>query len=145
MTTQTQTALGFDYGRKRIGIAIGQTLTQTARALNILPARDGKPQWHEVEKLIREWRPDLLIVGLPLHMDGSEHQITIEARRFSRQLEGRYRLPVILQDERLSSWAVEQALKTSPKTETSGKIDHLSAQLIVQDWLQTQTTKEDDE
>jgi putative Holliday junction resolvase len=141
--TPIQTVLGFDYGRKRIGVAIGQTLTQTANPLKILKARDGKPQWHEVEALIQEWQPQQLIVGLPLHMDGSEHQITIEARRFSRQLEGRYRLPVALQDERLSSYTIKQDLKSSPKSNTSGKIDNLSAQIIVQDWLQTY--KEDDE
>ena len=135
--TSIKTIMGFDYGRKRIGVAIGQSLTKTANPLCILTAKDGKPQWGAVEKLLAEWKPDLLIVGLPLHMDGSEHQITIEARRFSRQLEGRYRLPVALQDERLSSYTIEQGVKTSPKSETSGKIDSLSAQIIVQDWLQS--------
>lgn len=130
------TVLGFDYGRKRIGVAVGQTITQSANPLSILAARDGKPQWHEVEALIKEWQPQQLIVGLPLHMDGSEHQITIEAQRFSRQLAGRYQLPVALQDERLSSYVVEQDAKSSPKAQTSAKIDHLSAQIIVQDWLQ---------
>jgi len=130
----TQTLLGFDYGRKRIGVAVGQQVTKSATALTTVSARDGKPDWPTITRLIEEWKPDALVVGIPYHMDGSEQEMTRAAQRFCRQLEGRYRLPVYPADERLSSYIVESGLPGSGKAGQT--IDPLSAQVILQDWLQ---------
>ena len=127
------TLLGFDYGRKRIGVAVGQGLTASATPLTTVPARDGKPDWDAIGRLIAEWKPDALVVGIPYHMDGSEQDMTRAAEKFCRQLEGRSRLPVHRAEERLSSWVVEARL---PAAERQAAIDPLSAQVILQDWLQ---------
>lgn len=131
-----QTLLGFDYGRRRIGVAVGQQLTCSATALSTVQARDGKPDWDAIGQLIDEWKPDALVVGIPYHMDGTEQDMTRAAQRFSRQLEGRYRLPVHLADERLSSYVVESGLGSKA---SGTEIDPLSAQVILQDWLQNNT------
>jgi putative Holliday junction resolvase len=129
-----QTLLGFDYGRKRIGVAVGQQLTQSATALTTVRARDGKPDWEAINRLIAEWKPDALVVGIPYHMDGSEQDMTQAARRFCRQLEGRYRLPVHQVDERLTSYMAESTLTETGKLQQD--IDPLAARLILEDWLQ---------
>jgi len=130
----SQTLLGFDYGRRRIGVAVGQRLTRSATPLTTIRARDGKPDWPAVSRLIEEWKPGALVVGIPYHMDGAEQDMTHAARRFCRQLEGRYRLPVHQAEERLSSWVVENRL--SAREQAGTDIDPLSAQIILQDWLQ---------
>jgi putative Holliday junction resolvase len=128
-----QTLLGFDYGRKRIGVAVGQQLTCSATALTTIQARDGKPDWPAISRLLEEWKPDALVVGIPYHMDGTEQDMTRAAQRFGRQLAGRYKLPVHCAEERLTSCVVESGLNNR-----TGKtaIDPLSAQVILQDWLQ---------
>ncbi|HFD80130.1 MAG TPA: Holliday junction resolvase RuvX [Gammaproteobacteria bacterium] len=131
-----QTLLGFDYGQKRIGVAVGQVLTRTATALETVRARAGKPDWEALTRLITEWKPDALVVGIPYHMDGTEQDMTRAARRFCRQLEGRYHLPVREAEERLSSYIVEAG------TEREREIDPLAAQVILQDWLQQAETEE---
>jgi len=128
-----QTLLGFDYGHKRIGVAVGQQLTASATPLTTVPAHDGKPDWSAIAHLIAEWKPDALVVGIPYHMDGSEQDMTRAAQRFCRQLEGRFQLPVHGAEERLSSYVVEAGLSTDGKRTA---IDPLSAQVILQDWLQ---------
>lgn len=131
-----QTLLGFDYGRKRIGVAVGQRLTCSATALTTIRARDGKPDWAAISRLLEEWKPDALVVGIPYHMDDTEQEMTRAAQRFSRQLQGRYHLPVHCAEERLTSYVVESGLKDKAgQTE----IDPLSAQIILQDWLQQHT------
>lgn len=126
------TLLGFDYGRKRIGVAVGQPLTATATPLTTVRARDGKPDWPAISRLVAEWKPDALVVGIPYHMDGSEQDMTRNAQRFCRQLEGRYGLPVYRAEERLSSYIVE----TGSASAGARDIDPLAAQVILQDWLQ---------
>ncbi len=128
------TLLGFDYGIKRIGVAVGQQLTCSANALTTITALQGKPDWESIAKLIQEWKPDALVVGIPYHMDGSEQEMTRTAHRFCRQLEGRYRLPVHGADERLSSWVVEH--RERKRGEKPGDIDAQAARVILQDWLQ---------
>ncbi|PKM43677.1 MAG: Holliday junction resolvase RuvX [Gammaproteobacteria bacterium HGW-Gammaproteobacteria-1] len=127
--------LGFDYGTKRIGVAVGQTLTGSARALATVSARDGKPDWDAITRLITQWQPAALVVGLPVHMDGTEHERTARARRFGNQLGGRYNLPVHSVDERLTSYEAEQELRAQGKKVQD--IDPLAAQLILQSWLDT--------
>jgi len=133
-TTAHQTLLGFDYGLKRIGVAVGQRLTRSATALITVRARDGKPDWPAISHLIEEWKPDALVVGIPYHMDGTEQDMTHAAQRFCRQLKGRYRLPVYPAEERLTSYIVESNLPGSSNSQQS--IDPLAARLILQDWLQ---------
>ncbi len=129
--------LGFDYGTRRIGVAVGDTLTRTARPLTTIASRNGRPDWEAMRKVLEEWRPHTLLVGVPLHMDGAPQPMTGAARRFANRLRERFRLPVEHVDERLSSREAEQILD-----ETVGRgrydretIDRLAAQLILQSWL----------
>jgi len=126
--------LGFDYGHRRIGVAVGQALTRSATPLTTIACRNHKPDWAAISRLIEEWKPDALVVGIPYHMDGSEQPATEAARRFCRQLRARYRLAVHSAEERLSSYVVESQLSSAPDTKTD--IDALAAQVILQDWLQ---------
>ena len=128
-----QVLLGFDHGQRRIGVAVGQSITGTASALATLPARDGQPDWEQVAALIEQWRPDALVVGLPLQMDGSDSASTLAARRFARRLEGRYNRTVHLMDERLSSRTAEQ---TRDRGGARQDLDALAAQVILQDWFE---------
>lgn len=129
----SQVLLGFDYGQRRIGVAVGQTITATATALATLAARDGQPDWAEVTALIEQWRPDALVVGLPLRLDGTESELSRAAQRFARRLEGRYNRPVHLMDERLSSRTAEQ---TRTRGGARQGLDALAAQVILQDWFE---------
>ena len=126
------TLLGLDFGERRTGVAIGQTLAGSARPLTTLHSRDGAQDFEAIGKLIADWAIDALVVGLPLHMDGSEQPLTERVRRFARQLEGRFQLPVHLVDERLSS--DEAARRSGKKT----GIDAEAACIILQDWMQQQ-------
>ncbi|MEL0223918.1 MAG: Holliday junction resolvase RuvX, partial [Gammaproteobacteria bacterium] len=87
-------AIGFDYGLARIGVATGQTLTQTASPLTALPAKDGTPQWEEIEKLLAEWKPDVVVVGLPLHEDGTMSDMAERAKKFGQRIHGRFGVQV---------------------------------------------------
>lgn len=129
------TVLGFDFGTKRIGIAIGNTLTGTARPLAVLPTRDGAPDWDGIAGLVAEWKPARLIVGLPLNMDGSDGEITVQARSFSRKLAGRMVLPVDLVDERLSSFEARGELMRGERTRGKPGVDAVAATVIVEQWL----------
>jgi putative Holliday junction resolvase len=126
--------LGFDYGLKQIGVANGQTLTNSANGLTILKAVDGIPDWIEVEKLLNEWKPDLVVVGLPLNMDDSESELSSRARKFARRLQGRFAVEVEMVDERLTSREAKM-LGREQGTQDLTKIDHLAASLILQSWL----------
>ena len=154
MTKGQRTFLGFDFGTKRIGIAIAQEVTGTANPLVTIKAVKNKPDWDSISKIIAEWQPDLLVVGLPLHMDGTEQEMTQAARRFSNQLNGRYQLPIALMDERLTSNEAENIIKEQSGHGRSSlfrdsmfpdkaQIDMISAQLILQSWLSQQTNEAD--
>lgn len=130
-----RTLLGFDYGHLRTGVAVGQTLTQSASALLTLTARNNKPDWDTIDKLIKEWQPDGLVIGVPLHMDGSEQEMTKKAQKFGRQLKARYNLPVYEADERLSS---DEAQQNLGKSHDKAAIDREAARLILQAWLDEQ-------
>jgi putative Holliday junction resolvase len=131
-----QTLLGFDYGKHRIGIAVGQDITGTATALCTLVCHDGRPDWEKISRLIAEWAPAALVVGLPLHADGSDSTTTVAARRFAGELEARYQLPVYSMDERLSSHAATELQREAPQTNRDG-IDAIAARIILQNWLDT--------
>ncbi|MTI62958.1 Holliday junction resolvase RuvX [Methylophaga sp.] len=138
--TTSRTILGFDFGMKNIGIAVGQELTRTANPLTAIKARDGIPDWERLGKLLQEWQPGLLVVGLPLNMDGSEQAMTAAARRFGNRLHGRFNLPVEWQDERLSTYEALDHLGIRSKMDSRQRsdVDQISAQLILQSWLNQQ-------
>ncbi|WP_375057790.1 Holliday junction resolvase RuvX [Zobellella sp. DQSA1] len=135
----SRTLFGFDYGLKSIGVAVGQELTATARPLVALKANDGIPDWSQVEKLLKEWQPALLVVGLPLNMDGTEQDISRRARKFANRLHGRFGLPVELQDERLTTTDARARLFEAGGYKALGKdaVDAVSAQLILESWMET--------
>lgn len=129
--------LGFDFGVLRIGIAIGQRLTGNASPLCIIKSNNGAPDWDQIKSLIDEWQPDALVVGRPLTMDGEEQEITARAVKFGKRLHGRFGLPVIYVDERLSSYEAENRLADLPSGSAKRKmgIDDAAAALIVETWL----------
>jgi len=137
------TYLGFDFGTRRIGVAVGESITSSARPLTTLNAQDGQPDWSRIETLLQEWRPAALIVGLPRHLNGTDAAITPLAARFARRLEGRFQLPVHLIDEQLSSHAAEQALagrghngnRRSSRKQSRADVDQLAAAIILETWL----------
>ncbi len=124
------TLLCFDFGTKRIGVAVGQSITNTASPLETISVRNNKPDWESIEHLIENWRPDALIVGIPLKMDDTKQDMTRAAEKFSRQLEGRFHLPVYGMDERLSSFEATQ------RTKYNVPIDPIAAQAILESWLE---------
>ena len=133
------TWLGFDFGTRRIGVAVGQTLTGTASPLVTLTAVRQRPDWGRIAGLIGTWRPEGLVVGLPLNMDGTEADVAPRARRFARQLEGRFRLPVRLVDERLTSVEAERVLAAGRRRD--GDVDAQAAKLILETWLSERDTQ----
>jgi putative Holliday junction resolvase len=134
------TVLGIDFGTSKIGFAVGQTITRTARPLITLKASDGQPQWEELDRLLKEWQPVALVVGRPLHMDGSTQEMTDLADAFASQLEQRYHLPLFQVDERLSSHEAEVMLDESygKQQYPAEEVDKLAASLILEAWLQQQ-------
>lgn len=142
MSSQTiKTVIGFDYGTKSIGVAVGQSITGTAKALTSLKARDGIPNWDEIQKILAEWQPDLVIVGLPLDLHGDELKtITPRAQKFANRLKGRFNLNVELQDERLSTKEAKAILfeRGGYRALDKGSIDSESAAIIVESWFEQQ-------
>ena len=136
----SRTILGFDFGLKNIGVAIGQELTNTANALTVIKAQNGKPNWNNIEKLINEWKPQLFVVGLPLNMDGTEQTMTFASRKFGNRLNGRFEIPVEWQDELLSTYDAIDYLGVHSKLQAKNRddVDRISAQLILQSWLNQQ-------
>lgn len=137
---QPQTILGFDYGTKSIGIAIGQGITASASPLTSIKAIDGIPNWDEIGKLITEWQPDLVVVGLPLNMDGTEQEMTQRARKFANRINGRFGIKVATQDERLTTADAKARLFELGgfKALSKGQIDAVSAVLIVESYFENQ-------
>ena len=121
----TKTILAFDFGEKRIGVAVGNTITKTAEALRIIQEKNQDEKFKAIEALIQEWQPQLLVVGLPTHPDGAEHEMTLKAKRFGNQLHGRFQKEVVWVDERYTSVSVQDGN------------DALAAQLILQQYLDT--------
>ena len=129
-------ALGFDYGTQRIGVAFGQSLTGTAQPICVLKARDGIPDWAQIEALIDEWNPSLFVVGLPYNLDGSESELMVRAIKFANRLNGRFHKPSYGMDERLSSVeAAEQVLEENRGTKKRAAIDDIAAQIILENWF----------
>ncbi|RTR05607.1 Holliday junction resolvase RuvX [Halomonas nitroreducens] len=129
--------LGFDFGTRRIGVAVGNELTRSARALEPLPARDGIPDWTRVARLVEEWQPDLFVVGLPVNMDGSESVMSTRARKFGKRLFGRYGIPCEMADERGSTREAKAIAREAGHRGNyrEDSVDGLAAVLILEAWL----------
>jgi putative Holliday junction resolvase len=132
------TLLGFDFGLARIGVASGELETGRASALTTVHEESNERRFAAIARLIEEWRPVALVVGIPLHLDGREHELTARCRRFANQLHGRFGLPVHHADERLSSAAAEAALAEAGVKrwrERKAVLDAAAARLILQHFL----------
>lgn len=129
--------LSFDYGDKTIGVAVGNTVTGQAHPLTTVRVIRGQVQWPVISKLIEEWAPVTLVVGLPLKMDGSDNPVTPKARKFGNRLNGRYNLPVHMVDERLTTRDARTQLYNAGVVEKRHKsvLDKLAAQSILQTYL----------
>ena len=131
------TLLGFDFGTCKIGVAVGNDITGTATPLTTLGEVKNQPDWHGIGKLIQEWSPDALVVGLPHQLDDTESALADKARRFARQLHGRYQLPVHMADEKLTSreaWSRLGGIASRDITQ----IDAMAAKLILETWFSSQ-------
>ncbi len=136
------TYLGFDFGNKKIGVAIGQTTTATASPLQTLRSTNQQVDWNAISKLVEEWHPAGFVVGISRQKDGSDNFITPRMQKFCRQLAGRYNLPVHQMDEALSTFEAKQLLfdDLGVSADKLWKVqDQLAAQLILQSWLNTQS------
>jgi putative Holliday junction resolvase len=119
----SQTILAFDFGEKRIGVAVGNTITKTAEPLKVIQEKNQDERFKVIEQLINEWQPGLLVVGLPTHPDGAEHEMTLKAKRFGNQLKGRFQKEVVWVDERYTSVSVD------------GGNDALAAEIILRQYF----------
>lgn len=135
----SRSLMGFDFGTRSIGVATGQEVTGTASPLTSLKANEGIPDWVQLEKLLKEWQPDLLIVGLPLNMDGTEQEMTVRARKFGQRLHGRFGFQVEFKDERLTTTDAKARLFEQGGYKALGKsrVDAVSAQLILESWMES--------
>jgi putative Holliday junction resolvase len=122
-----ETVLGFDFGLKRIGVAVGNTVIRQAQALTIIEAATNDDKFAAIAALVASWQPARCIVGMPFHPDGAEHEMSVRCRRFANQLHGRYGLPVVLVDERYTSAVLAQ--------QRGERIDDRAAALILQQYF----------
>lgn len=134
---KVKTLLAFDYGTRSIGVAVGQTATGSATALSELRARDGIPNWDDIGGLLSEWQPDLVLVGLPLNMDGSESDFCKRARKFANRIHGRFGVATQMVDERLSSFAAkeEHLAAGGSRHYRDNPVDAIAARIILETWL----------
>lgn len=136
----TECVLAFDVGSKRIGVAVGNTLTRSGRALGVIDVREAGPDWPALERMIADWHPQRLIVGEPLTLDGQSQPATRAARRFAHQARERFRLPVVLVDERSSSREADRRFADQRRSGQARRIDAaaldaVAAQIILERWL----------
>lgn len=136
-----RTIVAFDYGLRRIGIAVGNTLTSTAAPLETIDARDGEADWTAIAAVLRSYAPSVCLVGIPYNMDGSDTSLTQRARSFAARLADLGRIDVVLVDERLSSHAAQEILRERRQTGQlkrrvrSGDVDRMAATVLLQQWL----------
>jgi putative Holliday junction resolvase len=134
------TVLAFDFGTQRIGVAVGNTLTRQAHPLTTIQGERNDERFAAIAALVAEWQPGTLVVGLPTHADGTAHDMTDRARRFARQLDGRFGLPVALVDERWTTQAAQSAQEAAGGSGNTGRRgralrDQGAAQIILQSWF----------
>jgi len=133
------TVLAFDFGEKRIGVATGETLLGNAHPLTVIHAESNDDRLAAIAKLVAEWRPVQLVVGLPTHADGAPHDMTRLAHKFGERLQRRFKLPVGFADERLTSLDAEARLRETGRNSKTAKplLDAVAAQLILQTWFES--------
>jgi len=131
------TVLAFDFGEKRIGVALGEHMLGIAHPLTTINAESNDDRFKQIAELVSEWKPAVLVVGLPLSLDGEEHAVTLLCKKFARRLDGRFSLPVVMIDERLSSVEAESTLKEMGITGRKQKpmLDQVAAQQILQSYF----------
>ena len=127
--TEPLTLVCFDYGEKRIGVAVGQTLTNTATPLDTIQVSNGAIAWDRITEILEQWQPQALVVGDPVNTDGSPQAVTKQCNRFVRELKSRFELPVYRMDERLSTFEAKSRLKATRN------LDAVAAQAILETWL----------
>jgi len=134
--------MGFDFGTKNIGVAIGHEIIGTATGLTTFKAQKGIPDWQQIGKLLQEWQPDLAVVGLPLNMDGTEQSLTRKVRKFTNRLYGRFGIKVVLHDERLSTMEARAYLFAinGYRALDKNRINAAAAACILESWLKQQTS-----
>lgn len=132
--------LAFDFGTRRIGVASGQEMLGTGHPLAMLPARDGIPDWVRIEQLLKEWQPEVVLVGLPLNMDDTENDMCARARKFGKRLHGRYHVAVEMVDERLTSFEAKGEVMAGGGSRDFGRhgVDDRAAVLILETWCREQ-------
>ena len=136
------TVLGFDAGQRRIGVAVGSAFGAGARPVAVVDVHGGGPDWRQVERLVREWRPDGLVVGDPMTLDGGDQPIRRRARAFAEELKARYRVPVVMVDERSSSIEAAQRFARdraagNRRRRDAAALDAAAAAVIIERWLQS--------
>lgn len=131
------TVLAFDFGEKRTGIAVGETEIGQAHPLSVIRAESNEQRLDAIARLVAEWQPRELVVGLPAHADGTPHAMTARCQRFAERLQRRFQLPVHLADERLTSLDAEARLRETGRNAKAAKalLDAVAAQLILQTWF----------
>lgn len=136
--TTSRRVMAFDFGTRRIGVAVGQELLGSGQPVALVPARDGIPDWQQIECLLEEWRPDLVVVGLPLNMDDTENDMCARARKFGKRLHGRYHVPVEMVDERLTSFEAKGEVMAAGGSHDFGRhgVDDRAAVLILETFFQ---------
>ena len=135
------TLVAFDYGTKNIGVATGQTITCSATSQPPLKAKDGIPDWQQLEKLLAQWKPDLVLVGLPLNMDGTESELSARARKFANRINGRFGVKTEMVDERLSSFEAKGEImgQGGSRDYKNNSVDSIAARLILETWFENAT------
>lgn len=138
---QVESVLAFDYGTQKMGMAIGQRLLDRARPLNLIPMKEGTPDWTRLLAMVQEWRPQLCLVGLPLNMDDSESELSRRARKFARRLQHQSQIPVRMIDERLTTRDAREALQHYQAQGQARRLqaDSLAAALLIEQWWHDQT------
>ncbi|SFU51134.1 Holliday junction resolvase RuvX [Halomonas korlensis] len=132
-----RTVLAFDFGTRRIGVAVGNELLDSASRLDPLAARDGIPDWRVVERLVATWQPELFVVGLPLELDGSELEMCLRARKFGKRLFGRFGIPCEMVDERGSTREAKAIAREEGHQGNYRQdgVDGIAAALILESWF----------
>ncbi len=132
------TVLAFDFGEKRIGVATGESMLASAHPLTVIHAESNDDRFAAIGKLVLEWQPERLVVGLPTHADGTPHEMTRLARKFGERLHKKFALPVSFADERMTSLDAEARLRETGRNSKSAKplLDAVAAQLILQTWFE---------
>jgi|TARA_R110000823_G_scaffold10367_28_gene36150 putative Holliday junction resolvase len=135
--------MAFDFGTRRIGVASGQEILGTGKPLTMLPARDGVPDWEQIGRLLKEWQPDRVLVGLPLNMDDTENDMCARARKFGKRLHGRFHVEVEMVDERLTSFEAKGDVMASGGSRDFGRdgVDDRAAVLILETWFHQQESR----